>query len=62
LPGHEKFNPELDAHVRDIKARHGLIRSMLEDQAEPLYFIGSTTMEALVTAIAHRSLSASSST
>lgn len=53
LPGQEKFNPELDALVRDIKARQGLIRSMLEDdQAEPLDFIGSTTMEAPVTAIA----------
>jgi hypothetical protein len=39
LPGHEKFNPELDALVRDIKARQGLIRSMLEDdKAEALEF------------------------
>ncbi len=46
LPGHEKFNPELDALVRDIKARQGLIRSMLEDdRAEPLEFVGSATME-----------------
>ncbi len=53
LPGQERFNPELDALVRDIKARQGLIRSMLEDdRAEPLDFIGSTTMEAPVTAIA----------
>ncbi len=45
LPGHERFNPELDALVRDIKARQGLIRSMLEDaQAEPLEFVGSATM------------------
>ena len=37
LPGQERFNPELDALVRDIKARQGLIRSMLEDdRAEPL--------------------------
>jgi transcriptional regulator with XRE-family HTH domain len=37
LPGHEKFSPELDALVRDIKARQGLIRSVSEDeQAEPL--------------------------
>lgn len=46
LPGHEKFNPELDALVRDIKARQGLIRSMLEDdQAEPIEFVSSATME-----------------
>ena len=44
--GHEQFNPELDALVRDIKARQGLIRSMLEDnQAGPVDFIGSVTME-----------------
>ena len=46
LPGHEKFNPELDALLRDIKARQGLIRSMLEDdKAEPLEFVGSATIE-----------------
>jgi Zn-dependent peptidase ImmA (M78 family) len=46
LPGKEQFNPELDALVRDIKARQGLIRSMLEDdEAKPLDFIGSATME-----------------
>src|SRR5262249_30192610 len=39
LAGPEKLNPELDALVRDIKARQGIIRSMLEDdQAEPLDF------------------------
>jgi Zn-dependent peptidase ImmA (M78 family) len=44
--GHEQFNPELDALVRDIKARQGLIRSMLEDnQAGPIDFIGSVTMD-----------------
>lgn len=46
LPSHEKFNPELDALVRDIKARQGLIRSVLEDdKAEPLEFVNSATME-----------------
>ena len=46
LPGHEKFNPELDALLRDIKARQGLIRSMLEDdKAETLEFVSSATME-----------------
>jgi Zn-dependent peptidase ImmA (M78 family)/transcriptional regulator with XRE-family HTH domain len=53
LPGPEKFNAELDALVRDIKARQGLIRSMLEDsQAQPLGFVGSATMEAPVPAMA----------
>jgi hypothetical protein len=46
LPGHEKFNPEIDALLRDIKARQGLIRSMLEDdKAEPLEFVSSATIE-----------------
>lgn len=44
LPGPERENPELDALVRDIKARQGLIRSMLEDEkVEPLGFIGAAT-------------------
>jgi Zn-dependent peptidase ImmA (M78 family) len=46
LPAHEKFNPELDALLRDIKARQGLIRSMLEDdEAHPLEFVSSATIE-----------------
>lgn len=41
-----QFNPDLDALVRDIKARQGLIRSMLEDsQAGPVDFIGSVSMD-----------------
>ncbi len=45
LPCTERFNPELDALVRDIKARQGLIRAMLEDeQAAPLDFVNSETM------------------
>ena len=49
----EKLNPELDALVRDIRARQGLIRSMLEDdQAKPLDFIASTTIETPATATA----------
>src|SRR5580698_3040221 len=55
LPGHEKFNPELDALVRDIKARQGLIRSMLEDdKAEPLAFVGLATMELAAPQLAAR--------
>jgi Zn-dependent peptidase ImmA (M78 family) len=46
LPGHERFNTELDALVRDIKARQGLIRSVLEDeQAESVDFVSSATMD-----------------
>src|SRR5690349_10665437 len=47
LPGRERYNPDLDALVRDIKARQGLIRSMLEDndETEPLDFIASTTTQ-----------------
>jgi Zn-dependent peptidase ImmA (M78 family) len=46
LPGPEKFNPELDALVRDIKARQGLIRSVLEDdKAEPPEFVSSAIIE-----------------
>ena len=45
LPGREQFNPELDALIRDIKARQGIVRSMLEDdEAEALDFIGSASM------------------
>jgi len=55
LPGHERYNPELDALVRDIKARQGLIRSMLEDeQTKPLEFIGSVTRELTVGHLAAR--------
>lgn len=46
LPGGERDNPELDALVRDIKARQGLIRSMLEDNdAAPVDFIGTVNVE-----------------
>ncbi len=41
-----QFNPDLDALVRDIKARQGLIRSMLEDsQGGPVDFVGSVSMD-----------------
>lgn len=42
LPGAERFHPDVDALVRDIKARQGLILSMLEDDdAMPVPFVGS---------------------
>ena len=53
LPGPARENPELDALVRDIKARQGLIRSMLEDEnVEPLGFIGSAAREVPVERLA----------
>ena len=46
LPGTERFNPELDALIRDIKGRQGLIRSMLEDGETPaIGFVGDSTIE-----------------
>jgi transcriptional regulator with XRE-family HTH domain len=46
LPGREQYNPELDALVRDIKARQGLIRSMLEDNdAATVDFVGSVKVD-----------------
>jgi Zn-dependent peptidase ImmA (M78 family)/transcriptional regulator with XRE-family HTH domain len=50
LPGQQKqFNADLDALLRDIKARQGLIRSMLEDaEAPPLAFVGSATTDTSV--------------
>jgi transcriptional regulator with XRE-family HTH domain len=44
LPGPQRHNPDLDALVRDIKVRQGIIRSMLEDTDQaPLDFIASAT-------------------
>jgi Zn-dependent peptidase ImmA (M78 family) len=55
LPGHERYNPELDALIRDIKGRQGLIRSMLEDtESEPVGFVGSVTAETPVRTLAAR--------
>lgn len=45
LPDRQRYSAELDALVRDIKARQGLIRSMLEDNdAGPLAFVDSMTL------------------
>jgi Zn-dependent peptidase ImmA (M78 family) len=53
LPGPQRFNPELDALIRDIKARQGLIRSMTEDsESEPIGFVGSITTETPVNKLA----------
>jgi Zn-dependent peptidase ImmA (M78 family)/transcriptional regulator with XRE-family HTH domain len=46
LPGEDRYNPELDALIRDIKSRQGLVRSILEDdEAERLTFVGAATMD-----------------
>jgi Zn-dependent peptidase ImmA (M78 family) len=46
IPGKDRDNPGLDALIRDIKARQGLVRSILEDEeAEPPDFVGTATME-----------------
>ena len=55
LPGHERYNPGLDALIRDIKGRQGLIKSMLEDaESEPLGFVGSATADMPVPMLAKR--------
>jgi hypothetical protein len=44
LPGEQQYNTELDALLRDIKARQGLVRSLIEDtDSRPVPFIGSAT-------------------
>ena len=41
-----EYDPQLDALIRNVRARHDLARSLLEDEeASPLHFIGSHTME-----------------
>jgi Zn-dependent peptidase ImmA (M78 family) len=55
LPGHERYHPGIDALVRDIKARQGLIRSMLEDDdAAPVDFIGTATINVPIEALTER--------
>jgi Zn-dependent peptidase ImmA (M78 family) len=57
LPGGQPplYNPVLDALIRDIRGRQGVIRSLLEDaEAEKLRFIGSATMNVPVPALAER--------
>jgi Zn-dependent peptidase ImmA (M78 family) len=55
LPGQDKYNPELDALIRDIKSRQGLVRSILEDEkSDPVAFIGTATMDLAVGEMALR--------
>lgn len=55
LPGAERFNPDLDALIRDIKGRQDLVRSILEDEeTEPPDFIETTTIDVPVKELASR--------
>ncbi len=57
LPGGEEplYNPVLDALLRDIRGRQGIIKSLLEDsEVERLPFIGSATVDVPVTTLAAR--------
>ena len=55
LPGPERYNPELDALIRDIKGRQELVRSILEDsEPEPLGFVGSAKPDMPVPVLAKR--------
>jgi Zn-dependent peptidase ImmA (M78 family)/transcriptional regulator with XRE-family HTH domain len=50
-----EYDPQLDALIRNVRARHDLARSLLEDEeASPLHFIGSHTMEQGAPAVAER--------
>jgi Zn-dependent peptidase ImmA (M78 family) len=55
LPGRDLDNPELDALIRDIKGRQGLVRSILEDEEEEsVDFVGTATMDVPAKALAVR--------
>ncbi|MGB8535253.1 MAG: XRE family transcriptional regulator [Acidobacteriaceae bacterium] len=55
LPGEERDNPELDALIRDIKARQELVSSVLEDEEiEPPNFVGKASLETPVRELAVR--------
>lgn len=52
LPGEERYNAELDALIRDIKSRQGLVRSILEDEdADLVPFVASVKMDMPVGAL-----------
>lgn len=53
--GQSAENPELDALIRDIKSRQGLVRSTLEDaEGEKVPFVGTVTTEMPVGQLAGR--------
>ena len=57
LPGGKEplYNPVLDALLRDIRGRQGIIKSLLEDsEVEKLPFIGSATVDVPIPMLAAR--------
>jgi Zn-dependent peptidase ImmA (M78 family) len=55
LPGEDRYNAELDALIRDIKGRQGLVRSILEDEeADGPGFVGTATMKMPAAELARR--------
>jgi Zn-dependent peptidase ImmA (M78 family) len=57
VPGAEPptYNPLLDALIRDIKGRHSVLKSVLEDtDAKPLQFVGSASMRLATDTLAKR--------
>jgi hypothetical protein len=40
-----EYDPQLDALIRNVRARHDLARSLLEEEAPALNFISSHSME-----------------
>nr|VFJ56208.1 MAG: protein of unknown function (DUF955) [Candidatus Kentron sp. DK] len=50
-----EYNPTLDALIRDINARQGIVKSLLEDEeASPLPFIGSANRDQGIESIAEQ--------
>lgn len=55
LPGPQRHNAELDALIRTIRSRQGLVRSMLEDaESEPIDLVGTATTNLAATFLAAR--------
>jgi|SRR5579862_2065146 len=55
LPGEKRSNPDLDALIRDIKARQEVVHSILGDEEAPAVdFVASATMDIEVSLMARR--------
>jgi Zn-dependent peptidase ImmA (M78 family) len=57
LPGGSEpsYNPVLDALLRDIRGRQGILKSLLEDaESGKIKFVGSTTLDTSVQALSER--------
>lgn len=49
------FDPKLDALIRDVRARHDVVKSLLQDEeVDALSFIGSTTIDTPTTDVASK--------